>query len=139
LFRRRPFQLTQPGKNLFAFIQPFFSGTDEVAARIRGESEARIRIGASQMILRDYLPKALSVVRKKVQRLRIVLREGYPHELLQAVDDDEIDVAITCVNSRTPAGFRKMVLSKLRPRLLLPASSSLRTADMLWSNRSLRD
>ena len=60
LFRRRPFQLSRPGKELFVFIEPFFAGTDEIAARIKGESAARIRIGASQVILRDYLPTALS-------------------------------------------------------------------------------
>lgn len=139
LFRRRPFQLTNSGKNLFAFVEPFFSGADEMAVRIRGESEARIRIGASQMILRDYLPRALSAVRKKVPRLRIVLREGFPHELIQAVDDDEIDIAITCVDSRAPAGLRKMVLAKLRPVLLVQASSQLRTAEMLWSDLCARE
>jgi len=133
LFRRRPFQLSGPGRELFAFIEPFFAGTDEIAARIKGESAARIRIGASQVILRDYLPKALGAVRKKVPNLRVILREGYPHELLQAVDDDELDVAITCLDPRPPAGFRKIVLAKLRPRLLLPASHEFRSADMLWS------
>jgi DNA-binding transcriptional LysR family regulator len=139
LFRRRPFQLTKPGKELFAFIEPFFSGTGEIAARIKGESEARIRIGASQVILRDYLPQTLSAVRKKVPQLQVVLREGYPHELLQAIDEDEIDLAITCIDPRLPAGLHKIVLAKLRPRLLLPASSPLRTADRFWSRDCVRE
>jgi len=138
LFRRRPFQLTTPGKNLFAFIEPFFSGTGEIAARIRDETETRVRVGASQVILRDYLPRALSAVRKKMQHLRIVLREGYPHELLQAIDDDEIDVAITCIDSRMPVGLRKIILAKLRPRLLLPTSSHIRS-DTLWSSKCVRE
>ncbi|HTD65718.1 MAG TPA: LysR family transcriptional regulator [Candidatus Limnocylindria bacterium] len=131
LFRRRPFQLTDAGKNLFGFIEPFFSGTSEMAARIRGESEARIRIGASQIILRDYLPKTLSAVRKKVPKLRVVLREGYPHELLQAIDDDEIDIAITSLELRPPAGFRKVILAKLHPQLLFPISGRLPSAETL--------
>jgi DNA-binding transcriptional LysR family regulator len=123
LFRRRPFELTKAGKELFAFAEPFFSGTDEIAARIRGESEARIRIGASQTILRDYLPKVLSAIRRKVPKLHIALREGYPHELLQAVDDDEIEVAITAVEGRTPAGIRRATVARLHPMLLFPASA----------------
>jgi len=134
LFRRRPFELTKAGKELFAFAEPFFSGTDEIAARIRGESEARIRIGASQTILRDYLPKVLSTVRKKMPNLRVALREGYPHELLQAVDEGEIDVAITAISPRLPAGMRKSILAKLRPQLLVLASSAIRDPESLFSS-----
>jgi DNA-binding transcriptional LysR family regulator len=133
LFRRRPFELTGPGRELFQFIDPFFSGTTDIAARLRGESEASIRIGASQIVLRDYLPKVLSAVRKKVPQLRIVLREGYPQDLIMAVDGDEIDIAITSIDPRSPAGFRKAVLAKLHLQLLVPSSSSITSADALWS------
>lgn len=131
LFRRRPFQLTRPGQNLFAFIEPFFSGTHEIAARIKGESDSRIRIGASHVILRDYLPPALSAVRKHISPLQIVLREGFPYELLQAVDDDEIDLAITSIDPRPPAGFRKVVLARLHPRLLFPRRGRIEIGDVL--------
>jgi DNA-binding transcriptional LysR family regulator len=130
LFRRRPFELTKAGRELFAFADPFFSGTDEIAARIRGESDVRIRIGASQTILRDYLPKVLSIVRRKVPNLRVALREGYPHELLQAVDENEIDVAISAMETRPPAGMRKTVVAKLHPSLLLPATAAMRDQDL---------
>ena len=130
LFRRRPFELTKAGRELFAFAEPFFSGTDEIAARIRGESDVRIRIGASQTILRDYLPKVLSTVRKKVPNLRVALREGYPHELLQALDENEIDVAITAIETRPPVGMRKTVVAKLHPLLLFPATAAMRNQDL---------
>jgi len=130
LFRRRPFELTKAGRELYAFADPFFSGTEEIAARIRGEAEVRIRIGASQTILRDYLPKVLARVRMKVPSLRVVLREGYPHELLQAVDENEIDVAITAMETRPPAGMHKCVLAKLHPLLLFPATTGKREQDV---------
>jgi len=123
LFRRRPFELTKSGEELFAFAEPFFSGTDAIAARIRGESEIRIRVGASQTILRNYLPKVLSAVRKKVPNLKVLLREGYPADLFQAVDEDEIDVAITPIDPRAPAGMRKTVLARLRMQLLFAETS----------------
>jgi len=134
LFRRRPFELTKPGRELFQFIESFFSGTDEIEARIRGESETSIRIGASQIVLRDYLPKVLSAVRKKVPQLRVALREGFPQDLLQAVDDDEIDLAITSIDPRPPAGFRKALLAKLPLQLLVPTNSSIVSADALWKD-----
>jgi DNA-binding transcriptional LysR family regulator len=133
LFRRRPFELTKPGRELFQFIESFFAGTDEIAARIRGESETSIRIGASQIVLRDYLPKVLSAVRKKIPNLRVALREGFPHELLQAVDEDEIDLAITSIDPRPPAGFRKTLLAKFPLQLLVSSASSIASADTLWS------
>jgi DNA-binding transcriptional LysR family regulator len=123
LFRRQPFELTKAGQSLFAFVEPFFSRADDVAAQLRGETECRLRIGASQVILRDYLPRVLSAVRKKVPKLQVILREDYPHELLQAIEEDEIDIAITCVEPRPPVGFRKIVFARLQPCLLVPDGS----------------
>jgi DNA-binding transcriptional LysR family regulator len=122
LFRRRPFELTAAGKELFAFAEPFFSRIDEVAARLRGENEQRIRIGAAPTIIRDYLPKVLNTVRKNTPKMRVVLREGHPHELLDAVDQNEIDLAVVTVD-RVPAGLRKAVLARLRPQLLFHGST----------------
>lgn len=131
LFRRRPFELTKSGEELYAFAEPFFSGTESVAAKIRGETEVRIRVGASQTILRDYLPKVLGTVRKKVPNLRVALREGYPHELIEAVDQDEIDVAITVIDPKAPAGMKKAVLARLAPQLLVPQGASVKEAEAL--------
>lgn len=124
LFRRRPFELTKAGQELYASAEPFFSGTEAIASRIRGDNETHIRIGASQTVLRDYLPKVLGAVRRKVPNLRVTLREGYPHDLLEAVAENEIDVAITAVEARVPAPLRKTVLAKLRPQLLFQKSAS---------------
>ena len=139
LFRRQPFELTKAGETLFGFIEPFFSHASDVAAQIKGETESRLRVGASQVILRDYLPRVLSAVRKKVPKLRVILREDYPHELLQAIEEDEIDVAITCIESRAPAGFRKIVFAKLRPCLLLRDGNRLPDAQMLLARISVRE
>jgi DNA-binding transcriptional LysR family regulator len=133
LFRRRPFELTAPGRVLFQFIESFFSGTEAIAARLRGEAETSIRIGASQIILRDYLPRVLGALRQKVPALRVTLREGFPHDLLQAVDDNELDLVITSIDPRPPAGFRKVLLAKLPLQLLVPARSPLADAEELWS------
>lgn len=136
LFRRRPFELTAPGRELYQFIETFFSGTEAMAAKIRGDSETSIRIGASQIVLRDFLPGVLSAVRRKVPRLRVTLRDGYPHDLLQAVDNDELDLVITSIDPRPPAGFHKTVLARVRMQLLLPPESPIRSADELWAGRA---
>src|SRR5580704_5758005 len=53
LFRRRPFELTPQGKELFEFIQPFFGNLDTIAAKLQGGEAHQIRIGASEIVLRD--------------------------------------------------------------------------------------
>src|SRR5258708_37565418 len=57
LFHRRPFSLTAPGQKLYAFIEPFFSGIDALANELQGGTTHQIRIGASDIILRDHLPE----------------------------------------------------------------------------------
>lgn len=133
LFSRRPFELTGAGQELYAFIDGFFSGTDAVAAKIRGDSENVLRIGSSQIVLRDLLPGVLRTVLSKMPGLRVILRDGQPNELLDAVEEDSIDMAISSIDARPPAGFRKAVLAKLPLQLLLPPQSRVTRAQDLWA------
>ena len=66
LFHRRPFCLTPPGEKLYRFIEPFFSKIDAVAADLQGGATHQIRIGSSDIVLRDHLPELVAV--------RVVLR-----------------------------------------------------------------
>src|SRR5215510_2191131 len=54
LYERRPFKLTPVGEELFRFVEPFFGRIPEVRAKLQGA--AQIRIGASPIVFRDYLP-----------------------------------------------------------------------------------
>src|SRR5882757_233908 len=56
LFERSPFKLTPAGEQLFEFVHPFFDNIDAVAGRLRKQSTPLLRIGASELVLRDYLP-----------------------------------------------------------------------------------
>src|SRR5580658_802502 len=81
LFQRRPFALTAEGEKLFAFIQPFFSQLDKIAAELQGGQARHIRVGASTIVLRDHLPEVFSAARRKFPGLKLSLREGYPLQL----------------------------------------------------------
>src|SRR5580692_9421319 len=65
LFQRRPFALTPPGEKLYQFIEPFFSRLDEVSRELQGGATHQLRIGASDIVLRDHLPELLQAARKK--------------------------------------------------------------------------
>src|SRR3989454_11196730 len=54
LFQRRPFELTAAGEELYAFIQPFFENLQSVGEKLRGGAAQLIRIGASEVVLRDH-------------------------------------------------------------------------------------
>src|SRR3954469_14234552 len=63
LFQRRPFGLTGAGQELFTFIQPFFENLEKVAARLRSGVSQHVRLGASEIVLREHLPSVLQEVR----------------------------------------------------------------------------
>src|SRR5436190_638754 len=95
LFQRRPFKLTPQGEKLFHFIEPFFSKLDAVAGEIQGGQAHQLRLGASDIVLRDYLPEFLGSMRKKFPNLKITLRSGYEPELESLLEQDELDMVVT--------------------------------------------
>lgn len=132
LFQRRPFQLTTEGRQLYDFIKPFFDNLDTVAERLRG-GEGQIRIGASEIVLRDYLPAVLRSIGQRFKRLKVKLREGYQPELEGWIARNEIDLAITVLGERTPSGVTGVRLFDLPLVLVLPAKSAIKSANDLWA------
>src|SRR5689334_12669723 len=113
LFQRRPFALTPPGEELYQFIKPFFENLNPIADKLRGGISQHMRIGASEVVLRDYLPPVLQVVRKKFPKLKVSLREGYQPQLESLLQKQELDVAITLLDGKPPPGTSALALFKL--------------------------
>ena len=132
LFQRRPFALTPAGTELFEFIEPFFSKLEMVAEKVRGGIAQHMRIGASEVVLRDHLPEILQVVRKKFPKLRVTLREGYQPELESRVQKHELDLAVTLLDGKPGGGMHALPLLKLPPVLLVEKSSPIQSAAELW-------
>jgi len=132
LFRRRPFALTAAGEKLFIFIQPFFANLEKMAAEIQGGQARHIRIGASTIVLRDHLPGLFQAVRMKFPGLKMSLREGFPAQLEALLQADEIDLAITLVETKSAPGVHSLGLLELPPVLLVAKNSKLRSATELW-------
>jgi DNA-binding transcriptional LysR family regulator len=132
LFQRRPFALTAQGEKLYEFIKPFFSNLEKMAADLQGGQTRHIRIGASTLILRDYLPELLQTMRKKFPGLKVALRDGYPAQLEEMLTKDEIDLAITLIEKKTIPGVKAMVLLQLPLVLLVESGSAIKSAEELW-------
>ncbi|MDB6029225.1 MAG: benM 1 [Verrucomicrobiales bacterium] len=132
LFQRRPFELTAPGRELFAFVCPFFEQIGPVMAKLQGGVSHNIRIGASEIILREHLPDMVQKVRTKFPQLKISLREANQPELQNLLERDQIDIAITLIHEKTPAALCSQPLLNLPVILLVHKSSKLKSADELW-------
>lgn len=133
LFRRRPFELTPAGRELFAFVEPFFSNLTATAEHIRGGSSQKLSIGASQTVLRDYLPTVLADLRKEFPRLQVRLFEGFQYELLDLLKGQKIDIAVTSLEPTPATSFKSRRLLDLPLALLVPRNSEWRSAAALWS------
>jgi DNA-binding transcriptional LysR family regulator len=132
LFQRRPFTLTAEGEKLFQFIQPFFANLDKMASEIQGGQARHIRIGASTIVLREYLPELFQAVRKKFPGLKMSLREGFPAQLEALLQADEIDLAITLIEKKSVPGIHSLALLELPTVLLVEKNSGLKSAAELW-------
>ena len=137
LFTRRPFQLTSQGKDLYEFIAPFFDNLDSVAARLRGGEAQHMRIGASEIVLRDHLPAVLQLMGQRFKRLKVTLREGYQPQLESWIARNELDLAITLLGEKLPAGTSGLRLFDLPLVLLVPHNSPITSAQELWARDRL--
>jgi DNA-binding transcriptional LysR family regulator len=132
LFRRRPFALTPEGEKLYTFIAPFFSNLENVAADLQGGQVRHLRIGASAIVLRDHVPGLLQSLREKFPGLKISVREGYRAQLESLLQRDEIDIAVTLMEKKSPAGLNSLTLLELPLVLLVPQNSKIISVDELW-------
>src|SRR3954467_8105958 len=136
LFHRRPFALTPQGEDLYQFIRPFFDNLGQMEEQLRGGVSQHIRIGASEIVLRNYLPGVLRVLRKSFPKLKLILRDGYQPDLEQYLQKQEIDVAMTLLDGKPPANINTASLIKLPIVLLVPRENPLKTAkDLLDRDR----
>ena len=65
LFERQPFKLTREGEELYEFVRPFFDNLFPMAEKLRKQSAPSLRIGASELVLRDYLPTVIEQLRDR--------------------------------------------------------------------------
>ncbi|HEY3862342.1 MAG TPA: LysR family transcriptional regulator [Verrucomicrobiae bacterium] len=140
LFQRRPFSLTPAGQKLFRFIEPFFGGLDGLAQELQGGAAHQLRIGSSDVILRDHLPEVLQMARRKFPQLKFTLRADFPPQLETLLERQEIDLAIVVTDEKKPpAGLNAEVLLKLPLTLVVPKESPLARAEELWERDKIEE
>ncbi len=139
LFERSPFRLTAAGEKLFAHVRPFFEGLDAVATDLRAGSKPELRIGASELVLRDHVPAVMQRVRARHPKLRLTLRSGYQTQLEAWLRDGVIDLAIGPIDARPPARLRQLRLAWVPLVLLVHRQWPLKDAAQLWPARKIAE
>lgn len=129
LYERRPFRLTPAGEELFRFVEPFFGKIAAVRHQLQGA--AQLRIGASPIVLRDYLPPVLQAIKKKCPNLNMILRALNQPELIYAIEQGELNIIISLIPDTLSAALRTIDLMQLPLTLLVPKGSKIKSAKPL--------
>lgn len=140
LFERSPFRLTPAGARLFAHVQPFFEGLDEVAGELRRAAQPELRIGGAEVVLRDHLPAVVQGLRADFPKLRFSLRTtGFQAEVEAWLRAGLIDVAYTPLPARVPAGLQMTRFTTLPMVLQVHRKSEIKSADELWARKRITE
>ena len=104
----------------------------EVRTKLQGA--AHIRIGASPIVFRDYLPTVLEAVQRKSPQVSMILRALNQPELIEAIERDELDVVISLIPDRLSSSLKVQEIIELRLVLLLPKGHKVKSSSELWKN-----
>jgi DNA-binding transcriptional LysR family regulator len=138
LFERSPFRLTAEGGELFAFVRPFFENLDAVEVRLRKRAAPQIRIGASELVLREYLPAVMKLVRQRYPRVRLSLQSGFTSQLEAWLLEGQIDLAVDPLENR-PARLHCLRLMRVPLVLLVPRKSRVKSSAELWARGRIEE
>ncbi len=139
LFERSPFRLTPAGEELADFVRPFFENLDAMGAKLRRESAPRLRIAASELVLRDYLPAVIERLKAAEPRLKLGLRSGYQVEMEKWLLDREIDLAVASLDAKPPARLHCLRMLRVPLVLLVHKKSKVKSAAELWTHGEIEE
>jgi DNA-binding transcriptional LysR family regulator len=139
LFERSPFKLTAAGEKLFAHVQPFFENLGSVATALRDGERSELRLGASELVLRDHIPTVMARVRTRHPGMRLSLRSGHQSQLEAWLRDAQIELSIGPVEARPPARLRSLALAHVPLVLMVPRASAVRDAGKFLAQKKIAE
>jgi DNA-binding transcriptional LysR family regulator len=139
LFQRRPFVLTPAGDKLYRFILPFFQNLETIGEEIRGNATQQVRIGASDVILREHLPEIIQHLRTQFPMTKLTLRSGYQPDLIDWLRKQELDLALTLLDKNLPSGLQSTPVLKVPLVLLTSRKRKIKSASELWTQKRISE
>src|SRR5262245_44615495 len=76
LLQRQPFVVTPAGETVFARIKPFFEEFPKVVEELRRGPNNLVRLAASPVVLREYIPAMVEALEKAFPNLNLEYNEG---------------------------------------------------------------
>jgi DNA-binding transcriptional LysR family regulator len=122
---------------LFAHLQPFIENLDGVLADLRAVAEPELRIGGSELVLRDHVPVVMQRVRAAHPKLRLSLHSGFQAQVEDWVRNGSIDLAITAIGPRPPSQLHQLKLVRIPLVLLVHRLSPVKKAEDLWGQKRI--
>jgi DNA-binding transcriptional LysR family regulator len=136
LFERQPFRLTDAGRLLMEFVEPFFSNLDAIAQRLRNEAQPQLRVAGSEVVLRTHFPAVMERLKHNHPQVRLGLRSGFDTELATWLREGQADLVISPLCGRPPAQTQSLTLLRLPLVLLVPKQLKIKSPAELWKKRS---
>ncbi len=139
LFDRQPFHLTAAGQELFDFIRPFFENLESMRARLQKKEAPQLRVGASELVVRNHLPTVLQRLKKNHPEIRLGLRTGFQPQIETWLQERQIDLAVVSLESRPASRLHSTRLLRLPLVLLVPKNSKIKTAAELFAQDKIEE
>jgi DNA-binding transcriptional LysR family regulator len=131
--------LTAAGEELFTFVRAFFENLDAIAARLHKQAAPSIRIGASELVLREYLPPVMQLLRRKHPQVRLSLQSGFTPQLVAWLQERQIDLAVTPLEARPPPRVHCLRLMRVPLVLLVHRKSRFKSSAEFWAQGKIRE
>jgi DNA-binding transcriptional LysR family regulator len=123
LFERRPFRLTPEGIRFREEAIRLLARMNRLRESLSGASARPLRVAASDVVIRDYLPELLRQM-DTASRTRLVLTEAPSQDLPGLVRDDEADIAVGVLSRHARTGGSPLVeiIASLPLIVMIPPS-----------------
>jgi len=131
LFERKPFQLTEPGRRLYAHVGPFYSRLGLLWRQMQGGPTLLMRIAADDMISQEFLPAIMAAAVPRQPGTCIELRTGQPDALEAGLHERRVHLIIIATDRRIP-GARSLTLARPGLQLLVPRKANINSPGHFW-------
>ncbi len=109
----RPLSLTPTGERLFAHVRPFFEPLAALLAELQQPPTPHLRIGASEVVMSEYMPGVIAALRAREPALRFTLVAHPTPDLLRALEAGTLDLVVGALRPLAP-GLAARRLLQLR-------------------------
>lgn len=131
LFERRPFRPTPLADEIFRETRSFFEMIERLRLRQRSPVRLRLRVAATEFILREYLLPVLAEFEQQYPGVDVVVQAGGRREVEEGLRAGRIDLAVAAVDGR-PDDLEWQPLLRAPAVLLAGSGEAARSAEAFW-------